>query len=196
MALGGEAFELEVKETLEAELRSGKLGIMPEAAKVFHRKAYYSQQRNKPIVVDVVIEFYRPGVDAPYLLWVWECKDYTEHVPVDDVEELHAKMEQIGLHRTKATVICRNGFQESAITYAQSMGIGLARMLPDGSLIRTQEAVRPNRISRRLAELSLTQESTEVFFNSSFFGLLSSGEGVNSLSEMVRSEISHLLLTS
>ena len=107
-------------------------------------------------------------------------------MPVDDVEELHAKIEQIGLHRTKATVVCRNGFQESAVTYAQSMGIGLARILPDGSLIRTQKGVRPNRISRRLAELSLTQGSTEVFFNSSFFGLLSSGEGVNSLSEMVR----------
>jgi len=28
MALEGEAFELEIKETLEAELRSGKLGIV------------------------------------------------------------------------------------------------------------------------------------------------------------------------
>ncbi len=189
----GEIFELEVKEALESELRSGRLGVMPEFTKVFHHKAYYSQRRNKQIVFDVVIEFYRPAVIAPYLIWVWECKDYKQRVPVDDVEELHAKVEQVELHRTKATVVCRNGFQESAITYAKNMGIGLVRMLPDGSLIRAQESVQSNRISERLAKLSLTQESSEVFLNSTFFGLLSSGEGVNSLSEMIRSE---LLLSS
>jgi hypothetical protein len=189
MAKGGEPFEIKVKERLESELQSGKLGIMPECAKVFHHKSYFSQQRNKSIVVDVVIELYREGADTPYLLWVWECKDYTHKVPVDDVEEFHAKVEQIGQHKTKATIVCRNGFQGGAVTYAQNIGIGLVRMVPDGSLIRLQEAVRPDRIPRRLVELMLTQEPTEVFFNSAFFGLLSSGEGVNSLSEMIMSEI-------
>lgn len=168
------------------------LGIIPECAKVFHRKAYYSQQRNKPIMMDVVIELYRPGLDTPYLVWVWECKDYSTQVPVDDVEEFHAKLEQIKVHKTKGTIICRNGFQQGAINYAQSLGIGLARMLPDGSSIRMQEEVRANRIPRRFAELALTQDSTDTFFNSHFFGLLSTGEGINSLREMLISELDHL----
>lgn len=189
MVTKGESFEIEVKKRLEEELQSGKLGIMPECAKVFHRRGYYSQQRNKSIIVDVAIELYRPGMNEPYLLWVWECKDYTHRVPVDDVEEFHAKIEQIGQHNTKATIVCRNGFQESALTYARNMRIGLARMVPDGSIFRFQEAARPSGISKQLTESMLTQESTEVFLSSFFFGILSSGKGTNSLSEMIISEI-------
>ncbi len=191
MTKEGESFELEIKEALERELRQGEWGIAPECVKIFHRKAYYSQLRNKPIIMDVSIELYRPRLDTPYLIWVWECKDYKERVPVDDVEEFHAKLEQIKIHKTRATIVCRNGFQESSVAYAKSMGIGLARLLPDGCLIRTLEAVRLNRISKQYAELALSQASTEVFFDSNFFGLVSTGEGVSLLSDMIAYEIAH-----
>ncbi len=189
----GKAFELEVKEQLEYELASGDLGIQPECAKVVHRKSYFSQQRQKPIIMDVVVEFYRPGSDLPFLEWIWECKDYTNKVPIDDLEEFHAKLEQIGVHSKKGTVVCRNGFQESVLSYAQNMGLGLARMLPEGSLVRVQEAIRDDTISSELAKRSLTQEPARIFFNSHFFGISCSGEGTNSLHGMLVREFGDLL---
>ena len=114
----GKALELQVKEMLEAELVQGRLGILPSAAKVYHRKSYYSSERKSTIEIDVSLELFRPDADESYFVWAWECKDYQNSVPVDDIEEFHSKLEQIGLHKTKGTVACRHGFQRSAISFA------------------------------------------------------------------------------
>ncbi len=42
---------------------------------------------------------------------------------MDEVEEFHDKMRQVGAH--KGTIVTRLGFQSSAITYAKSHRIGL-----------------------------------------------------------------------
>ncbi len=57
----GDAFKLEVKECFEYELVNGDLGICPECAKFVHRKRYFSPQRQKYIVMEVIVEIYRPG---------------------------------------------------------------------------------------------------------------------------------------
>jgi hypothetical protein len=63
---------------------------------------------------------------------VIECKDYRGSIPVDDVEEFHAKLQQIGADNTKGMIFTRTGvYQKSAISYARSKGICLARILPD-----------------------------------------------------------------
>ncbi|HEX8208852.1 MAG TPA: restriction endonuclease [Longimicrobium sp.] len=125
---------------MEIELQSGLLGIAPSAGKVFHRKGYYSAARDADIVTDVSLEVYRPGSTEPFLIWIWECKDYGHRVPVDDVEEFQKKMEQIGPSRTKGTVVARSGFQKGAINVARSWGIGLVRLSPDGTLMRLLES--------------------------------------------------------
>jgi hypothetical protein len=38
-------------------------------------------------------------------VWVFECKDYTGRVPVDDGEEFHAKLQQSGEDNTKGTFV-------------------------------------------------------------------------------------------
>jgi hypothetical protein len=182
----GRTFELQVKAMLEDELNRGKLNISPQGAKVFWQKGYWSRDRDKPIIVDVSIEVYREGADAPYLVWVWECKDYGGLVPVDDIEEFHAKLEQIGLHRTKGTVVCKNGFQSRARKYAESKGISLVRILPDGSMIRIMEMVRT--ISRSEVEMGLSEPETENL-TSMFYGLSSSGLGVETMSDFISIEM-------
>lgn len=67
----------------------------------------------------------------PSIIIVIECKDYSNGIPVDDVEEFHAKLQQIGADNTKGIIITKNGcFQRSAVSYAESKGIALARIIP------------------------------------------------------------------
>jgi len=185
----GRELELIVKRALEVELRVGKLGIDPRAASVHWHKAYPSSAGRPPIVVDVALEICRePGV-SPYLVWVWECKDYKRLVPVDDVEEFHGKLEQLGVRRTKGTIICRNGFQAGALTTAEHWGIGLARLLPDGSIIRLLEEFRiPTRES---VEFGLVEPDTKKL-TTMFNALTTGGEPVTSVQELIRSELDSL----
>lgn len=186
----GKAFETTLKQLLEGELNRGDLGVKGGSAKVFARKSYPSADRGRSIVMDVSLELYRQGTEKPFFVWVWESKDYKRQVPIDDIEEFHAKLEQIGLHKTKGTVACRNGFQKGAINYARAKGIGLARVLPEGSIIRLLEAIRT--VSKYSIELGLTEPNTQQL-ESMFYGLSSLGQGVMSLSNMVLVEINETL---
>lgn len=178
----GESFELEVKEHLEYELTQETLGIQGKSAEIFLHKPYYSESRKSKIITDVSVEVYRKEAKEPFLIWVWECKEYKHSVPVDDIEEFHAKLEQIGLHKTKGTVICRNGFQKSAIQYAKAKGIGLARLLPKGSIIRLLEAIRT--LPDQAIEMGLTEDDTQNL-ESMFYGFSSTGKGFMVFSDFI-----------
>lgn len=141
---GGYDFEELVAVLLEFEIREGKLGLDPKCTRIFHRKSYPSRDRGRNIVFDVAIEVSRPGAPQPYLVWVWECKDYSRKVPVDDVEEFHAKLEQVGVHKTKGTMISVTEFQVSARAYAKAKGISLAVLeKPELRILRATEAIDP-----------------------------------------------------
>jgi hypothetical protein len=187
MQAGG-AFEQEVKELLEYYINQGDFGVNPQLARVFFHKGYWSRAREKPITMDVSVELYRQGATDPYLVWIWECKDYQHRVPVDDVEEFHTKLEQIGLHKTKGTIVCRNGFQESAVRVAEAYGISLARILPDGSIVRLMEAEVEPTISKDFVVFGLTQPDTEQL-TTIVYGLSSSGKGVTEIGDLIGLEI-------
>lgn len=193
MAPKGEAFELEIKQRLESELHSGLLGIEPSAARVFHRKRYYSSVRRSDIIVDISVEIMRPGVDEPFLIWIWECKDYSHRVPVDDLEEFHSKLGQIGSSLTKGTVASRNGFQEAAISVARSWGIGLVRMQPDGTLMRLLES-RTSPTLRAIAEASLAQPAG-VPLSSQFLAIDRNGRVADDFGDYVEAELSEFYNT-
>ena len=80
------------------------------------------------------IEVFLPDRERPTLVWVFECKDYTASVPVDDIEEFHAKLQQIGEDNTKGTFVTTAALQKSAMTYAGSKKIGVVRLLPSGQI--------------------------------------------------------------
>ena len=139
----GLAFERRVLKLLEGELAAGSLGVAPLSSRLFHRKSYYSAARCSEITFDISIEVSRPGATAPFLLWLWECKEYRHSVPVDDVEEFHAKLQQIGGVRAKGTMITSAKFQRGALNYAASHGIGLIRIVPTGSISHVLECRAP-----------------------------------------------------
>ncbi|MBI4447172.1 MAG: restriction endonuclease [Acidobacteria bacterium] len=121
----GTCFELEVFDAVRRNL--GQFGLRPDACLVHYRKGYFSKDRHRKIIFDISIELYVSGSEQPSLIWVWECKDYSNPVPVSDVEEFHAKIQQLGEDNTKGTLISRGVLQKSALAYAISKGIGVAR---------------------------------------------------------------------
>lgn len=175
----------QVMRLLQEHLAAGELGIASDCVRVHHRRGYYSRDRQTNIVVDVSIEVTRPGARDPWLVCVWECKDYESRVPVDDIEEFHAKLLQIGVHRIKGTVASRGGFQRGAVTFARSQGIGLARILPDESLVHLVEGVHSDEWR---AEHDLTANDPALV-TSELAGLTSQGRGVIFLSNLVEREL-------
>src|SRR5438270_12347073 len=113
----GAGFEQQVYEAVKQHVNGKLLGLLPDACHVFHNKAYYSRDRLSEIVTDVSIEVRMPDTADAHIIWIWECKDYSRLVHVGDVEEFHAKLQQIGADRTKGTIVTRLGFQEAAIHF-------------------------------------------------------------------------------
>ena len=139
----GNAFEQRVHDAL-AELRNDRLCASPRSAKIFRKKAYYSRDRQAQIVTDVSIEAFLPERERPSLVWIFECKDYAGSIPVDDIEEFHAKLQQIGEDNTKGTFVTSGALQRSALAYAQAKGIGVIRLLPGEQIIVVFELISMN----------------------------------------------------
>jgi hypothetical protein len=113
-------------------LRNEPLIVAPKRARIFRKKPYHSRDRQANITTDISIEAYLPNRELPTLVWVFECKDYSGNVPVDDIEEFHSKLQQIGEDNTKGTFVTSGALQKSARTYAESKKIGVVRLLAIG----------------------------------------------------------------
>ncbi len=130
----GDALEDKAYEIIKSELSEGNLGIAPAMARSFQKKGYFSKDREKDIIVDLSIEVWLPNAENYSLLWVGECKNYGHKVPVDDVEEFKAKLDQIAGKNVKGVIISTNSYQSGALNYAKNQGIGLIRLMPDGQV--------------------------------------------------------------
>jgi len=145
----GEAFELRVYDALAEELGNERLGISPKRAQIFRKKGYHSRDRQSDIITDVSIELYLPNRQKPTLVWVFECKDYKGRVPVDDIEEFHAKLQQIGEDNTKGTFVTSGALQKSALQYAESKRIGVIRLLPSDQIVIYMEYITAASLARQ-----------------------------------------------
>jgi hypothetical protein len=127
----GNAFEDRVFAAIKTELVEDRLGLSPAAAKPFKKKGYFSRDRDDNIIVDVSIEVWLPSATQWSMLWVCECKDYSHLIPVDDVEEFKAKLDQIAGANKKGVMAISGALQKGALSYARANGIGVIRLLPD-----------------------------------------------------------------
>jgi len=184
----GTDYELKVMSLVKFMLEKEELGISPKKAKVLHKPAYYSRDRRKDIIFDVSIEIRRKDAEIPYWIWIWECKNYSHKVPVDDVEEFHAKLNQVGANRTKGTIITPVGFDEGAYEFALSKGIGLWRWIPEGTpVIRLDTS--SNAWSDDAVLYGLTNEVANGFPDINFvFALTTNGKLTTVFSKMIAQE--------
>ena len=133
----GKILEIQVYNAVKKMIEKNLFLVSMPNVRVFHNKAYFSKERNDNIIIDVSIEKYLINPDEnkdvePSLIIILECKDYKGSIPVDDVEEFHAKLQQIGADNTKGIIIASNAlFQSGAINYAKSNGITLASLFDE-----------------------------------------------------------------
>lgn len=152
--------------------------------KVYKKKSYYSKDRDSGIICDVTVEKYMGNPDEdhdliPAIIVVIECKDYSNSIPVDDVEEFHTKLQQIGADNTKGIMITKNAaFQKGALNFAKSQHIALARILPENQIQYIMHMLTTNslmnifssrekvqNIIRALTEKNYNSDNGEKFFS-------------------------------
>jgi len=131
----GSKFEKYVYDLIIQLLTQGDFLVAPKNAQAYLGKKYYSKERDDYIKTDISVEkFFNSTLGTkPDLLIIIECKDYKGKIPIDDIEEFHAKLQQIGADNTKGIIISNKlcGFQKSAVNYAKSQGITLVSLEED-----------------------------------------------------------------
>jgi hypothetical protein len=144
----GIAFEDRVHSALAKELKNERLCASPKHATLHRKKRYHSKDRGASIITDVSLEVFLPDRNKPTIVWIFECKDYAGSVPVDDVEEFHSKLQQIGEDNTKGTIVTNGALQKSALSYARSKHIGVIRLLPNDQINHIFEYMTTASMSR------------------------------------------------
>ncbi len=130
----GDDLEQKVYEYLRRELEEDRFLVRADRCRIYQKKGYYSRDRERDIIFDVSIEVFYPDQQDYSFVFLIECKNYQNTVKVDDLEEFHAKKEQVASANSKAILITTNSFQGSARKYARSKGIGLARFTDPSKL--------------------------------------------------------------
>jgi len=125
--IAGNLLEKNIYTLLQGEISSDRFWAKESCCKLFRRKGYYSKDRGTEIIFDVAIEIYLPGAQEFSAVVLVECKNYSHTVPVDDVEEFFAKVQQVGAANSKAILASTAPFQSGTLAFAKSKGIGLLR---------------------------------------------------------------------
>ncbi|AEM69132.1 protein of unknown function DUF955 [Allomuricauda ruestringensis DSM 13258] len=122
----GDKFEDKSYRLIERAIENDELGISKSSAKVFKKKGYYSSKREKKIIFDLSIEIWPKDAKRYSFLFLIECKSSnSKKVPVDDVEEFWAKVDQVAGKNVKGVMISDNSFQKGGLTFAKNTGMML-----------------------------------------------------------------------
>jgi hypothetical protein len=133
---------------------------------VHHQRVYTGRVSKRDIKVDVSFNYtIAEGADVLFLV---ECKYYNHSVPVDDVEEFHSKIDDIGAH--KGIMVTTVGFQDGAIKTARGRGIALA-------LLTTENQPGELTYVVNTAGTAKTKSANERFWQGNFRGPLGNYAG-------------------
>jgi Restriction endonuclease/IrrE N-terminal-like domain len=167
----GNRLERAIFRLLKSEIDADRFFAKKGLCQIFQKKGYYSPDRKKDIVFDVSVEVYLPGAQQYSLLVLFECKNYSHPVPVDDIEEFFAKVQQVAAANSKAVVASKSSFQSGALEFAKSKHMGLLRYFgPENfkwELLRspsaTSSGLRPDAESMVIDGLTRPDFKSEVF---------------------------------
>ena len=123
----GDAFGHAIYRLLEQQIETDRFWARGDCCRLFQKKGYHSKDRQADIVFDLSIEITSPGQESFSLLVLIECKDYSTSVPVNDLEEFWAKVQQVAGANVKGIVASTASFQEGALRFAESKGFGILR---------------------------------------------------------------------
>lgn len=119
----GDRFEKKSLEIIKKVIEEEQLGLLSEYIRIFQKKEYTSNLRQKKIKFDLTIEVWPPGANRYVLLYIIECKDYATRVPVNKIEDFHSKIQQVAGVNVKGIFISNSPLQEGAYNIAESVGM-------------------------------------------------------------------------
>jgi hypothetical protein len=147
----GDEFADRVFKNVQMIASQGGISTSSSNCRVYREMAYYSQQREDNIRIDVSVEIWPPAGDRWSLLIAFECKDHNHRVDVNEIERFARQLSQIAPHSCKGIMVAVGNYTKTAINFARNNGIALVRLLPDDQveyLMYHQEAASAERMSQ------------------------------------------------
>jgi len=169
----GDKFEDKSYDLIEKAINNNELGISKSSTKVFRKKGYYSNDREKEIIFDLAIEVWPEGAERYTLLYLVECKSSVKghSVPVDDVEEFFTKYNQVSGGGVKGVMITDNHFQYGGSTFAKNKRIMLIEVDKENN----------HKIILHKTEREIT-ENKQIDLDNIFFNFIKKTLGVQKVS--------------
>ncbi len=168
----GDGFEEEIYQLFRIQIEEDRFWARKEFCQIFRQKGYYSRDRDKEIKFDVSIEITLPGMPSYSIVVLIECKNYSGTIPVDDIEEFREKVRQVSGANVKGVFASKSAFQEGAIKYAKSNGLGLLRKF-DNRYFKYILPRPPSTFAHSYLQTSLSLQSalSEEAFISKYFDI-------------------------
>lgn len=125
--------------------------------KYYHQKWYYSQKRDWNIIFDISAEIRNTNADKYSFVYLIECKNYKNRVPVKVVEAFSSKLSQVAQHNSKWIIMATNWFAKSCKSIAEKSWIALINVnendIHSYSVYKGKRSSTTNSIDRFLREL-------------------------------------------
>jgi Zn-dependent peptidase ImmA (M78 family) len=160
MVCKGTEYENLAYEYFSKLIKEKYFGFSEEQCKLTKQKPFYSKDREKNIFFDLVFETFLPHQQDPFTIHIIECKNYTNKVKIDDIEEFASKIDQIRSLKIHPIFITTIGFQEGCLNFAKNRGITLWRVISTQSheIILNRQKKRIKNITEEI-KAALTQEN-------------------------------------
>src|SRR4051812_21364994 len=100
----GDLFENKVYNLLVEVLSQDNFFVPGKRSLLFKKHRYFSKDREKHIIFDLVIESYREGADTPNIIVLIECKDKGRAISIEDIEAFYSKKEQVARANCKCVL--------------------------------------------------------------------------------------------
>ena len=121
----GDAFEEKAIKIINKLIDDNILYLPKDNIRITPKSKLFSQARKKDIVFDLTIEVWAPGADRYSMIYIIECKDYKQRVPISKIEDFHSKIQQVTGVNVKGIFITNSPLQEAAYNFAESKGMML-----------------------------------------------------------------------
>ncbi len=154
----GDLFEGKAYQIVDTAVKEGRLGLNPEFCHLEQKASFYSKDREGNIIFDIGIKVIPPGANQCHLLYLIECKDYSGPIPVSDVEEFIAKIQQVAGLYVKGVLITTTDLQEGGYNLLKNKNMMWIKVDADSHDIRLFNKKRKSAEQSDLPVVSLNEE--------------------------------------
>lgn len=170
MVCKGTEYENLAYEYFSKLIKEKYFGFSHEQCKLTPQKPFYSKDREKNIFFDLVLETFLPYQQDPFTIHIIECKNYTNKVKVDDIEEFASKIDQIRSLKIHPIFITTIGFQEGCLNFAKNRGITLWRVVANQNheIILNRQKKRIKNITEEIKAALIQEDYNNWQFGNTF----------------------------